>query len=550
MVCDYPKQKTWQQFRTPAAQPSHSKDFATLIGKAHHQWTRRGIIEINENHKLFELSRCIQMGIRECYDPRQINQGDVHLQDEDYQEEVIITLVENDLKKLFEFRSYAPKVFAAIRTLIGVTESDFLESLSPSSGFPKLFMEFITSSRSGMTFFLCNNKAFILKTEKYTDVCFLRKDFLQRLVKHFVNYPHSLLVKIVGCYFIKLNGSKGIYFTVMQSVFYPDDRITERYDLKGCSASRYVKPLKEESHKVIVLKDNNFEGKTIQIGAQKCWFIKQVEIDTKFLENQGVMDYSLILGVQILHADEKIMTDNLADVVVRARRSVKLLPESPNSLCPNCKRRLPSWNQRSTVKIHPGLKTPSKSSSPQDINETESRIQQHLDYAADDELSTTGEAGRHQLDERELLPVDMDTPDSTKDDVGLGETSGQVLPGMVTMSNSQGNQLNSQGNQLNEPPELRESNSSFCECANLLKMDEVLNCNQRLLPNTANPLHIIDGQNHRYFVGIIDVFTRFTFRKKMEHLYKCMRYPTQSFSTVRPEQYAKRFREFCSAKSE
>ena len=39
-----------------------------------------------------------------------------------------------------------------------------------------------------------------------------------------------------------------------------------RYDLKGCSAGRYVKPLQEESKEVIVLKDNNFEGMKIKIG--------------------------------------------------------------------------------------------------------------------------------------------------------------------------------------------------------------------------------------------------------------------------------------------
>lgn len=64
--------------------------------------------------------------------------------------------------------------------------------------------------------------------------------------------------------------------------------------------------------------------------------------------------------------------------------------------------------------------------------------------------------------------------------------------------------------------------------------------NRRLLPNTRNPLHVIDGSTSRYFVGIIDLFTVYGFRKKLEHLWKSIRYRGQSFSTVNPSDYARR----------
>lgn len=89
------------------------------------------------------------------------------------------------------------------------------------------------------------------------------------------------------------------YFIVMQSVFYPDDRINARYvwfgssqkhkaqvilvtvqplymvwcvflvaryDIKGCEVSRWTEPAPEGSQIIVVLKDLNFEGQYITLG--------------------------------------------------------------------------------------------------------------------------------------------------------------------------------------------------------------------------------------------------------------------------------------------
>jgi phosphatidylinositol-4-phosphate 5-kinase-like protein 1 len=71
-------------------------------------------------------------------------------------------------------------------------------------------------------------------------------------------------------------------------------------------------------------------------------------------------------------------------------------------------------------------------------------------------------------------------------------------------------------------------------------MDEYLAHNRRLLPNFKNPLHVIDGPEQRYFVGIIDIFTVYGLRKRLEHWWKRLRYPGRSFSTVSPPAYRAR----------
>lgn len=64
--------------------------------------------------------------------------------------------------------------------------------------------------------------------------------------------------------------------------------------------------------------------------------------------------------------------------------------------------------------------------------------------------------------------------------------------------------------------------------------------NRRLLPDLKNPLHVIDGPEQRYFMGIIDIFTVYTFRKRLEHWWKRLRHPGRSFSTVSPQTYCLR----------
>ncbi|XP_038063785.1 phosphatidylinositol 4-phosphate 5-kinase-like protein 1 [Patiria miniata] len=553
--------------------------FATLVRKAKQQWSHRGIIEIDQQHRLYNVSRCIQMGMRGCIEPHPTSEVEsVTHQEEDYLEVTTQKHFEKDIKKQFEFRCYAPKVFASLRALVGVTDTEYLESLAPS-GPPVPCLEFITSSKSGMMFFLCNNKAFIMKTEKSQDIAFLRSQFLRRLVRHFHDFPHSLLVKIMGCYYIKMSGSKGLYFTVMQSVFYPDERITERYDLKGCSASRYVRPLEEGSKEVIVLKDNNFDGRKINIGAQASWFRRQVDIDSRFLEEQGIMDYSLLLGIQKLHADEKKTSDKLADVVSRARRSIKSVSDSPSSVCPDCGGRFPTWNRRSNIQNQQPASQPTKQSQAQETDKTgdntERMVQEILDInvSSDSQRHASHSAGHHRTASGKVRTgthhlssagdeIGNDTTEQThgKEMQGVTTTGGEnernSLPGMVEDNRNQpeldiqGTRTSQLQHSLNLEPKAQNLGTNYCECTSRFQLDKCNERNQRLLPDIANPLHIIDGDEDRYFVGIIDVLTQYGIKKKMEYLYKCLRYPTETFSTVKPEHYAKRFREQCYEKTE
>ncbi|MGH0172288.1 UNVERIFIED_CONTAM: hypothetical protein FKN15_063021 [Acipenser sinensis] len=339
-------------------------------------------------------------------------------------------------------RTFAGSVFSHFRQRLGMTEKEYQLSLS-SKG---LYLQFISNSKSKADFFLTNDKRFFLKTQNKKEVRFLLSN-LRVYMEHLEKYPHSLIVKFLGVHRIKIPNQGKKYFIVMQSVFYPDERISERYDIKGCQVSRWTDPAPESSQEIVVLKDLNFEGKYICVDQQRAWLVRQMEIDSQFLQGLNVLDYSLLVAVQPLHVDERMKSQSLASLIIRTKQSV---------------------NGSSSLSFSvPG------------IVEEESAV-----------LVSEMVCGTEQCQVREVHP-------------------GRPIP------------LQTLGAQSSVESNLQAQH-------------------RRLLPSFKNPLHVIDGPEARYFVGIVDIFTVYGFRKKLECLWKCLRYRGQAFSTVSPDVYARR----------
>lgn len=55
---------------------------------------------------------------------------------------------------------------------------------------------------------------------------------------------------------------------------------------------------------------------------QRSWLLRQVEIDTHFLRQLNVLDYSLLLAHQPLHHDERHQGLSFATLIVRAKKYV------------------------------------------------------------------------------------------------------------------------------------------------------------------------------------------------------------------------------------
>uniref|UniRef100_A0A3Q4GQC9 Phosphatidylinositol-4-phosphate 5-kinase-like 1 n=1 Tax=Neolamprologus brichardi TaxID=32507 RepID=A0A3Q4GQC9_NEOBR len=399
-------------------------------GGLRQQWKLLGLFEIDQQHEFYSLTCMMKEGLAAAIQNTIDDPPANELTDEDFRLEV------TQIHKDFTMETFAGPVFATLRGSLGMTEQEYQQSLCSEN----CYLQFISNSKSKADFFL-NDKRFFLKTQNKREIKFLLGN-LKIYMEHLRKYPHSLLVKFLQRFFI-----------VMQSVFYPDDRINA-YDIKGCEVSRWTEPAPEGSHIIVVLKDLNFEGQFITL-QQRSWLLRQVEIDTHFLRQLNVLDYSLLLAHQPLHHDERHQGLSFATLIVRAK-SV-----NPGSS--------PIHMNAATV---PGAvmdEDPALS-----LSETDSGLKTPHSQAASRSSS----------------------PRTCAKDAGPASTEAELQD------------LQAQ--------------------------------NRRLLPNLKNPLHIIDGPEQRYFVGIIDIFTVYSFKKRLEHLWKRLRHPGRSFSTVSPQTYCLR----------
>ena len=72
-------------------------------------------------------------------------------------------------------------------------------------------------------------------------------------------------------------------------------------------------------------------------------------------------------------------------------------------------------------------------------------------------------------------------------------------------------------------------------------LDESEVQNRRLLPASKNSLHIIDGPEYRYYLGIIDFLTLYECRQRMGRMMKSVKFCCADHSTIPPVPYGKRF---------
>ncbi|XP_059404185.1 phosphatidylinositol 4-phosphate 5-kinase-like protein 1 [Carassius carassius] len=420
-------------------------------GRLRQQWKLLGLFEIDQQHEFYSLTCMMKEGLYAAVQNTIDNPLPDELSEDDYNLEV------TQIYKDFRMETYAGPVFASLRRSLGMTEKEYQQSLSSEGS----YLQFISNSKSKADFFLTNDKRFFLKTQSKREVRFLLSN-LRIYMEHLEKYPHSLLVKFLGVHRIKMAHQRMKYFIVMQSVFYPDDRITARYDIKGCEMSRWTDPAPEGSQIIVVLKDLNFDGQFIKLDQQCPWFLRQVEIDTAFLQTLNVLDYSLLLAHQPLHQDELSQTLSFATLIIRAKKSVNATSSPTHATSP-------------TV---PGV-----------VAEEDSTP-----------LSSELHSTQRHITEKHSGSDGTDIASLKEDKI---EQTGRVGAESTDLQMFQAQ-------------------------------------NRRLLPNFKNPLHVIDGPEQRYFIGIIDIFTVYGFKKRLEHLWKRLRYPRQTFSTVSPPAYCHR----------
>ncbi|ORX47297.1 hypothetical protein BCR36DRAFT_584805 [Piromyces finnis] len=221
----------------------------------------------------------------------------------------------------YKFKDYAPLVFRSIREICKIDTTEYLMSLTDKY----VLSELGSPGKSGSFFYYSQDYRFIIKTVHHDEHKYLLK-ILKNYYEHIKNNPDTLICKIYGLHRVKIPYGKKIHFIVMANVFPPDKDIHVKYDLKGSKVGRFIPTEEEVNNKLAVLKDLNWlkNEKKLYLGNKKAaTFINQLEKDVKFLSDNNVMDYSLLVGI---HNMNKGNQENIRDT------TLSIIEPNPESL--------------------------------------------------------------------------------------------------------------------------------------------------------------------------------------------------------------------------
>eukprot|EP01089_Gocevia_fonbrunei_P008966 TRINITY_DN2081_c0_g1_i1.p1 TRINITY_DN2081_c0_g1~~TRINITY_DN2081_c0_g1_i1.p1 ORF type:complete len:392 (-),score=59.04 TRINITY_DN2081_c0_g1_i1:21-1196(-) len=209
-------------------------------------------------------------------------------------------------EKVVKMKDYAPNVFADIRTMCGVAQSDYLAGWDFEKSeipLPKL-----GAGRSGSLFITAKNKHFVFKTIPVFEVQTLL-EILPYLHQYYSENPNSRIIRFLGLHRFHTHTNEKIYAIVMNNLLYhPKWGIDVKYDLKGRlpkpgKEKRFNDQLPSEELKKRVIKDNDLNRKFYLLDRDEI--VAQLCKDVDFLQKHNCMDYSLLVGVHWLREDEK-----------------------------------------------------------------------------------------------------------------------------------------------------------------------------------------------------------------------------------------------------
>lgn len=241
-----------------------------------------------------------------CQEERE--RGDATLEDSLRQpgQEQTVTLTLNQLERerTFDFTEIEPVVFSRLRECYRTDLQQFRESFRiqdlqdiESSG----MLEKFTEGKSGSFFYFTHDFHFIIKTVTDSELVTMRQIAVPYFW-HMKANPDTFLPRFFGLYRVRLaREQKFINVIVMDNIFHTTRKLVmhRKFDLKGSTLGRRVVRgrLSSRDRYKGTLKDLDLQQK-ICVGADnKARILAQLHLDTDFLAQHRIMDYSLLLGI-------------------------------------------------------------------------------------------------------------------------------------------------------------------------------------------------------------------------------------------------------------
>ncbi|XP_078148015.1 phosphatidyl inositol monophosphate 5 kinase [Carex rostrata] len=190
----------------------------------------------------------------------------------------------------FKWKDYCPMVFRNLREMFKIDAADYMMSICGDAA----LRELSSPGKSGSVFFLSQDDRFMIKTLRKSEVQVLLR-MLPNYYHHVKTYDNTLITKFFGLHRIKPSSGQKFRFVVMGNMFCTELRIHRRFDLKGSSLGRSTDKIEIDENTTLKDLDLNYN-----FYLEPSWreaLFRQMEIDSKFLETERIMDYSLLLGV-------------------------------------------------------------------------------------------------------------------------------------------------------------------------------------------------------------------------------------------------------------
>lgn len=254
---------------------------------------------ISKGHKNYDLMLNLQQGIRFSIGRHGSIRRDLKPRDFDPREKFWTRFPPEGSKITpthqssdFWWKDYCPVVFRHLRKLFQVDPADYMLAICGNDA----LRELSSPGKSGSSFYLTQDDRFMIKTVKKSEVKVLIK-MLPSYFQHVSRYENSLVTKFYGLHCVKPVGGPKTRFIVMGNLFCSEYRIHKRFDLKGSRHGRRTEKPDIEIDETTTLKDLDLN---FAFRLQRNWYqelIKQIERDCEFLEAEGIMDYSLLVGI-------------------------------------------------------------------------------------------------------------------------------------------------------------------------------------------------------------------------------------------------------------
>nr|XP_043627884.1 phosphatidylinositol 4-phosphate 5-kinase 9-like [Erigeron canadensis]XP_043627892.1 phosphatidylinositol 4-phosphate 5-kinase 9-like [Erigeron canadensis] len=229
----------------------------------------------------------------------------------------------------FKWKDYCPMVFRNLREMFKIDAADYMMSICGNDA----LRELSSPGKSGSVFFLSQDDRFMIKTLRKSEVQVLLR-MLPDYHRHVRTYENTLITKFFGLHRIKPSSGQKFRFVVMGNMFCTELRIHRRFDLKGSSLGRSADKVEIDENTILKDLDLNY---CFYLEPSWCGaLLKQIEIDSNFLEAQNIMDYSLLLGVHyraprhlksLMTFNQSVTGDGLGIVAEEESMEDEILPQ-------------------------------------------------------------------------------------------------------------------------------------------------------------------------------------------------------------------------------